>query len=637
MVLFRMQALKKIKEAEIYGFDVETNPDGSFNFASICTPAGKMQLFKSEDEAITWLTSEKPMRTFVTGLNLAYDFNSLFPRFNPERILGVTGNFISLAMCENKKNKDKYINVIELGAFFPGKSLKSLAEEFNFEYIDVHDIVHPDIEKACISHSRSAAQILNYLRNICNNLGFEIKLTAASNALRCFQVNFLDKTQVIHDKFISIAENEKLKEISLNTYKGGACEVFKKNERIVTMIDVISMYPTMMLKTLPDMNTGVKLLEKDFEWFITKNMINIYEGMALVNINIPDNLIIPPFLYQDMYNEKGYTKQVAKTGQIVGWLNFVDIRYCISLGCTIEYLEIITFKPKNSLFKNHVNHFFTMKNDKSNQALKPFAKLMLNSLYGKFGEKPHIEINYIEIGDNESIDIEEHYEENGFKHEMNEAPKIKQKQKSINKKEMKIYKYGNSRFMRKEKQCYADKNETKLFPEHSYPLIASYITSYARQYLHETMTKIGHDKIVMCDTDSIAFEGTIEDAIKAGVSIGHELGDFELKWSGKIQCVRPKVYKYMNLNETVAKKEPVGIWQYVIKGVPKRYMKDFWNNGFKVILQKPRKYFTAIRTNKPINEWVTIEYHMNPCMQKRFFNNDGSSRAYNDNDKIQTI
>jgi hypothetical protein len=620
MTLFTIPQLKRDIDVEIWGFDVETNKDGSFNFAYASKPYGESILFLKQEDAINWLSEKKLCRTFVTGMNLAYDFNSMFPIFNPERILGKTGNFISLRLAPSKKEKDDFIIVIDLGSFFQGIGLKDLAKKFKFEYIDIHDINHPNIKDACLSHAKSSAQILDYIRNICKELGFEVKLTAASTALRAFQVSFLQPYDQIFDKYRTKEKLHDMKCKSLMTYKGGACELFKKGEYHVTMIDVVSMYPTQMLKNIPDMNNFNELEEKDFNLFIKNNELNYLQGMALINMQIPDINIVP-FIYQYMND-----KAICKSGNFSGWLNFVDIRYCIKLGAKVEYLEIVTFKNKKSIFIDYINYFKDMKKI---ERLKPFAKLMLNSLYGKFAEKPHEENNFIEILEGEIFDIEQGYEDNGFKQKQisdNDKQLLDINGKKISKYDGKIYQYSHHKYLHRGGK---DDESELMYPEHSYPLISSYITSYARNFLHETMKKLGYENIVYCDTDSIAFIGTIEEAKEKGVIIGSELGNYELKWTGIIDCVRPKVYRY--------KEDNTNNWKYVIKGVPKNNMEDFWINGFQTKFSRPRKYFTSIRTGKKINEWVKMEYIMRPCMQKRFFNKDGSSRPYNDKDIPQIV
>jgi hypothetical protein len=578
----------KLKPSKIIGFDVETSNEKGFEFAY----DSNGNRYSNQDEAIDFLSAQRREKIFVTGMNIAYDFNSLFPKFNPKRILN-NGKFITLDFEAKHGHRSRHIKALDIGNFIQGKKMSEIAKKFGFEYIDIHDINHPDIEKACFSHAKSEAEVIISIQKIAHSLGVEIQLTAPSTALKIFQTKFLRKEHQIYDNNNPESEIEEMKKISLQTYHGAATEVFKKGTRKITMLDVVSMYPYSMLKPLPDMNHFRRIKNKDdLKGFFETDMLNFGEGMAMVEMIIPD-MVIPPFIYQTFHG-----KNVSKCGTFNGWLNFVDIRYCLKLGCKIKFLEIYYFSRVEDFFLDYINFFFELK---KHPETKEFAKLMLNSLYGKFGQKFHEENNYELIDSDEiNIDIEMNGEENGH-----------------------IFKYDN---------CYFKKVNSidDTLPKHSYPLIASYITSYARVYLHETMMKIGADKIVYCDTDSIGYEGAIQDAINANVCIGSNIGNYELKWIGIIQALRPKMYRYIEANK--AKR-----WEYVIKGVPKQYMKEFWTNGFKCFFSKPRKYFTAIRSGQKINEWIKFNYSSQPTAQKRIFENNGNSRALKDNDTLQIL
>ena len=58
-------------------------------------------------------------------------------------------------------------------------------------------------------------------------------------------------------------------------------------------------------------------------------------------------------------------------------------------GYKIDVVYAYKFNKGFDVFKEFVEHFYTLKSGDSNPALKLIAKLILNSLYGKFGAREY--------------------------------------------------------------------------------------------------------------------------------------------------------------------------------------------------------------------------------------------------------
>ena len=127
---------------------------------------------------------------------------------------------------------------------------------------------------------------------------------------------------------------------------------------------------------------------------------------------------------------------------------------------------------KGNIFKTYIDKFYELKKTsraKGDKVNEQISKLMLNSLYGKFGTNPykkHQQIFY-DGKDWQTLTNEQYYyiDDNGDK-------------------------------------IYKDINENGEF---IYPFLASAITSYARIFLINCIDKIPYDKFIYCDTDSIHF------------------------------------------------------------------------------------------------------------------------------------
>ena len=117
----------------------------------------------------------------------------------------------------------------------------------------------------------------------------------------------------------------------------------------------------------------------------------------------------------------------------------------------IEIIDGYVFKAETGLFDEYIDKFFTMKKNATNKGERQIAKLANNNLSGKFAAKEEI--------------LNKAYNKNG------------------------------------ESTIYYSKQKTVFIP------IGAAITSYSRDYLLNTIYKIGYDNFLYCDTDSIHFLG----------------------------------------------------------------------------------------------------------------------------------
>lgn len=128
----------------------------------------------------------------------------------------------------------------------------------------------------------------------------------------------------------------------------------------------------------------------------------------------------------------------------------------------VEYLGGYMFKKKNDLFRDYIDKWMEIKINSSG-AIKALAKLMLNSLYGKFASNPVVTGKTVYLKENGA---------NGFSMPLDD-----------------------------------DGNIDEEYKDPVYTAMGAFITAWARYYTITTAQKC-YDRILYCDTDSIHLSGT---------------------------------------------------------------------------------------------------------------------------------
>lgn len=296
--------------------------------------------------------------------------------------------------------------------------------------------------------------------------------TIAGHSLRKFRENFFN------GDFWNV--DEKFDEyFRKNYYKGGRVEVYKGLGKNLYYYDVNSLYPSVMLEKMP---VGAPIRTKIYK----KNKIGFYKIKLMEDYEEHISIL-------SIKNENGNFYVSAKKG---------DEFYLIS--CEIEELKKETkikiidgyyFSDAADLFTEFVNHYYDIKSKASNEVERYISKLILNSLYGKMGQKLR--------GENIEMDRG-------------------QGDYAVYDAEQGLLLVDSVRRM-KFKGVY----------------IASYITALARMKHYQLMKKAGFDNIYYCDTDSIITNKKIKTTDKIG----------DLKLEAEISegvFLMPKVYGYID-------------------------------------------------------------------------------------------
>jgi len=176
------------------------------------------------------------------------------------------------------------------------------------------------------------------------------------------------------------------------SYTGGAVDVYIPHNKIISVFtkiasillklyyyDVNSLYPFVMAKFQMPIGKPIS-----FEGDIRKYDINAY-GFFYCKITSPSDLK-HPLLQRRIKTSEGM-RTIAGLGSWNGWVCSEEMDNAVKYGYTFEILHGYQFETGN-IFENYVLKMYNLRQeyDKSN-AMNLIAKLLMNSLYGKFGMK----------------------------------------------------------------------------------------------------------------------------------------------------------------------------------------------------------------------------------------------------------
>ena len=229
--------------------------------------------------------------------------------------------------------------------------------------------------------------ILRYISFIIENDLGSVKNTLASQAFTTYRYKF------IQDK-IHVHNNKKVLELERKAYKGGRTEAFKLgdfNSQHYYYLDINSMYPHAMInEKLPCclLNT----MDNPSIAFVQSLMKTFYIiADCDVNIDVPYlgvkyDAKQYPITNSDIKPSHG--KLIFPVGQFNTALHHDELAYAMEHN-HITKINFIAVYKRGELFTNYVNYFMSKKiesKENGNGTEYLMSKLLLNSLYGKFGQ-----------------------------------------------------------------------------------------------------------------------------------------------------------------------------------------------------------------------------------------------------------
>ena len=368
-----------------------------------------------------------------------------------------------IAVFSNRRNKIEFVNIqnyFNIPVVAIGRSIGLPKYE-----IDLNRCSEANLRVYC---KRDVEIILKAFKSLYyfirdNKLG-SLGYTLPSISYSCFLTSFLKGGISVHTK-------EDIIDLERKAYFGGRCECFRigkfKGERFYKL-DVNAMYPYVM---------GLY----DYPVAFVKSGTGIVPGVLtklahkwcyIAEVTLKTDKPIYPFRLDG--------KLIFPTGMFTTYLSTPSLMYAIKNKHVKKIVRVAAYKKRN-LFKEFVNYFYGKRleyRSKDNPAFAYVCKLILNSLYGKFGQKSSVTIYQGEVVLKDSFRrlIWQVQEQRYYIHQVF---------------------YGLEQMIQLR----------EVEGLNSVPSICGHVTDYARMYLWQLIEKAGRSNCYYCDTDSLIVNG----------------------------------------------------------------------------------------------------------------------------------
>lgn len=460
--------------------------------------------FKNRDRYIEFLLKQRD-RTLV-ATNLSFDHLVLFhdtALWNRFKIIMRAG---SLIIAKIKRSEKNYISFIDTSNY------ARLSVEDMGRIIGVDKLNHPsflgkepknrsqwlELIRYCEYDCKITFGYMDHLQRIINDLGSELKITIASTAMNLYQRHHLPMT-IIRDEAILKGANDH----AYRSYYGGRVEAFKRGKlekhHNLKIYDVNSMYPFIMKEY------RVPYPESVFKPQILSVDNFRYEGVSTVKVSYtpkPDD----EYYNYPLLPTRHEGKLVFPHGEWIATYTHVELRRAVELGYRFDVLDSTCYRKTWYAFGSYVETLYKKRMSATDGADKHVYKLLLNSLYGKFGSRRFTDtelFDYSAMGEDEREALVKEYFD----------PK--------NEVFGDVIDHG---FVQKPTEAKAG---------YVIPIFASYISSRARILLHHYISTY---QAWYCDTDSLITDKKIPCSSK--------LGDLKLEETiNDGYIVKPKYYR----------------------------------------------------------------------------------------------
>jgi hypothetical protein len=395
-------------------------------------------------------------------------------------------------------------------------SLRSLCEHFAPEHgkAMIDDVAHFDIRNP--EHVAYALQdavalwhgLHGFFGALAESFDVSPSLTVASTAVRAWE-----RTLDEDDKFYPLSNIE---DKWMRKYYYGALTglTSTRPQFNVETFDINSSYPSVMettpMPTKWEWIAGVEL----GDWILDR------DGFVDCVVRTSEDLIVPILPTRD---SKGH--MIWRRGTFATSVSIPELRFALQHGYELlELRRVCVFTESKIVFDRMVEKCKTLRREHRGTNIEQVAKLIQNSLYGKFGAKRERIVSVV-VDDLDSLDVD--------------------------------------LFPTVIPNLYLDVKEQRV---RALPHWAAWITAHARLRLLETIYRIGPERVIYYDTDSITVErGTFPAELIDPQAYGR--WKREKVWK-TFTAVAPKVYHGVLMSgERIGK----------VKGVPKhRHDDELW-------------------------------------------------------------
>lgn len=489
--------------------------------------------FYSTDEFMEFIEScvTAKQKVLLFAHNVAFDIMVLslpgyFESIGVETKPPIINGMMFLWKVKTDKGTFEFINT---GNFTP-YPLAKIGDDLHIPKLEID--FNTDNEQSLITYCQRDVEIIlqlimSMIKFLHNHKLGSFKPTLASQALTTYRTSFMINPIHIHNDI-------KVNTIESDAYHGGRTEAFyigELTEQKTYYLDINSMYPYVMkgnnlpskylyVIPYPDVHTIKDLLESHY--LIARCVVITNENYLPLMYNPKQHNIL------NSKHTPKHPKLIFPVGTFETLLHHDELVYALQHNHVARIYGVYVYE-RSQLFDEYVNYFNTLKIEagyENNQTNRLIAKLFLNSLYGKFGQKykaTQLVQEHTAEPNNQTLVINESSQSDYIE-----------------------FVWFNKRYV----------SITDGLATYSFPAIAGCITARARMLLWEYMNLAGLDNVYYVDTDSIVtdFEGYSR--------LLPHTDDYEL---GKLAL--EKTTDYMKINGA---KDYTWDKSRVVKGVPKK-------------------------------------------------------------------
>lgn len=346
---------------------------------------------------------------------------------------------------------------------------------------------------------------------IKHDLG-KFSLTRASQAFSSYCYRFMYRKIYIHS-------DETVQKLERDAYMGGRVECFRLGEikgSDFVLLDYNSMFPYVM----KIMDVPVKLINYRIEpdLRLVNDILKTFCVVAEVDVKTD----VP------IYALRNDGKTIFPVGDFRCFLCTEGLKEALLRGHVKKVIRLAVYQ-KDKIFSEYVDFFYGLKRkykQEKNDIMVKMTKIFLNSLYGKFAQKCPVQI------------IEQDYTFEGF---------YRMETYDLVSHEFEVeYKMFNTKVIER----------GWVEGDRSFVAISAHITEAARLLLWQLIERVGIDRVLYCDTDSIILHT-------------HNL-------SRITDLMDDSNLGYLRIDETFKSLTILGLKSYitdtkrVLKGIPKR-------------------------------------------------------------------
>lgn len=391
---------QKFSKKLVFGFDIETYEN---NKAFLCVSIYGKDKKGNEYKKVffsprTFIQELKSNRIFKNSLlfatNLSFDFFGVFFTQEEKQYIKTLfrGSDLLLAKTYIKDNEFTYqvntvkkktlpcitfldtmnyakISVEQMGEIVQQPKLKTPSfigekpkNKREWEYIIAYNI----------QDSKTTYTFAKFLINAFEELGATFGNTLASTSKNLFTNKYLNQTYFTNKEEHLIEQ--------FNAYYGGRTEVFERGYiQDYKYYDFNSLYPSIMKENEYADPNSHRITHKN-----TIKYINSYLGVSHIRVYIPD-MQYPPLPHR---LENG--RVIFPTGTIEGWFSHVEIRHAMSVGCVVQKIYKTHYFTRTCRpFSQYVTDLYELRKEyqRDGNPMQFVTKIMMNSLYGKFGQR----------------------------------------------------------------------------------------------------------------------------------------------------------------------------------------------------------------------------------------------------------